>query len=105
MIEATILIPTFDHGPTLNRSVASALDQTVKEIEVFVVGDGVSDPTRDIVAELRSRDHRIRFFDHPKGPRNGEIHRHAALQDARGRRRSGFRAPSFATFLSTRGSR
>lgn len=85
MVEASILIPTFDHGPTLRHSVASALDQTVREIEVLVIGDGVSDATREIVAELRSGDGRVRFFDNPKGPRNGEIHRHSALQDARGK--------------------
>jgi GalNAc5-diNAcBac-PP-undecaprenol beta-1,3-glucosyltransferase len=30
-------------------------------------------------------DPRIRFFDNPKGPRHGELHRHAALEHARGR--------------------
>ena len=37
---ATILVPTHDHGPTLRASVASALRQTVSDIEVFIVGDG-----------------------------------------------------------------
>ncbi len=40
--------------------------------------------TREIVAELGAHDPRIRYFDHPKGPRHGEIYRHEALQEARG---------------------
>ena len=50
---------------------------------MFIIGDGVPEVTREIVSELK-RDERVRFFDHPKGPRHGEIYRHAALQEARG---------------------
>jgi glycosyltransferase involved in cell wall biosynthesis len=81
---ATVVVPTFDHGPTLLRSVPSALGQTEGDVEVFVVGDGVPDVTREIMAELVRSDGRVRFFDNPKGPRHGELHRHAALQHARG---------------------
>jgi hypothetical protein len=83
-LAATVLIPTHDHGRTLLRSVPSALAQTVTEIEVFVVGDGVPDETRKLMAELVAADERVRFFDNPKGERHGEAHRHAALQEARG---------------------
>jgi GalNAc5-diNAcBac-PP-undecaprenol beta-1,3-glucosyltransferase len=83
-VRATVLIPTHDHGSTLLRSVPSALAQTVADLEVFVVGDGVPDETREIVAELARDDERIRFFDNAKGPRHGELHRHAALAEARG---------------------
>ena len=38
-----------------------------------------------VVSELSASDRRIRFFDFPKGPRKGEIHRHQTLQQARGR--------------------
>jgi GalNAc5-diNAcBac-PP-undecaprenol beta-1,3-glucosyltransferase len=83
-LAATVLIPTHDHGPTLLRSVRSALAQTVHDIEVLVVGDGAPDVTREIMAELTAADDRVRFFDNPKGPRHGEAHRHAALQEASG---------------------
>ena len=83
MTAATVLVPTHDHGPTLLRSVKSALAQTVTDLEVLVVGDGVPDETRKVMAELTA-DPRVRFFDNPKGPRHGELHRHAALQEARG---------------------
>jgi len=81
---ATVILPTHDHGPTLRCSIRSVQEQTVEDLEIFVIGDGVPDITRELLAELAGDDSRIRFFDNPKGPRNGEIHRHAALQEARG---------------------
>lgn len=83
-LEATVLIPTHDHGPLLLHAARSALAQTVEEIELFIIGDGVPDVTREIVAELK-QDERVRFFDNPKGPRHGETYRHAALREARGK--------------------
>jgi GalNAc5-diNAcBac-PP-undecaprenol beta-1,3-glucosyltransferase len=82
---ATVLVPTHDHGPTLRFAVGSALAQTVDDLEVFIVGDGVPEPARQVAHELAAADCRVRFIDHPKGPRHGEIHRHAALREARGR--------------------
>jgi GalNAc5-diNAcBac-PP-undecaprenol beta-1,3-glucosyltransferase len=63
--------------------VQSALAQTVDELEVFIIGDGVSDAVRELIAELIN-DERVRFFDNPKGPRHGEAYRHAALNEAQG---------------------
>jgi glycosyltransferase involved in cell wall biosynthesis len=83
-VAATVIVPTHDHGPTLRLSVGSALAQTVEDIEVLVIGDGVPDVTREIVGELSRSDERLRFFDHPKGPRHGELYRHEALAQARG---------------------
>ena len=83
-VKATVVIPTFDHGPLLEYSLASALRQTVPDIEVFIIGDGVPDVTRQIVARAVRQDPRVRFFDNPKGARRGEAHRHRALAEAKG---------------------
>jgi hypothetical protein len=40
---------------------------------------------RDVIHRLQASDGRIRFFDLPKGPRNGEVNRDVALREARGR--------------------
>jgi hypothetical protein len=85
MARATVLIPTHDHADTLLRSIPTAQRQTVEDIEIFVVGDGVPDRTREIMGAFIGDDQRIRFFDNAKAPRNGEIHRAAALRHARGR--------------------
>lgn len=84
MSAATVLVPTHDHGPTLLRSIGSALAQTVSDLEVLVVGDGVPEVTRELMAELTSSEPRVTFFDNPKGARHGEEHRHAALKEAQG---------------------
>ena len=84
-LQATVLIPTHDHGETLRYAVKSALGQTVQDLEVFIIGDGVPDTAKRVIAELVEQDSRIRFFDHPKHERRGEPYRHAALREACGR--------------------
>lgn len=81
---ATVVIPTHNHGETLLYSVASAQTQTIQEIEIFIIGDGVPDISRTIIQQIMRQDTRIKFFDHQKGLRHGEIYRHAALQEAQG---------------------
>jgi glycosyltransferase involved in cell wall biosynthesis len=85
MTAATVLIPTHEHVETLPHAVACVQQQSLKDFELFIIGDGVTDATRSVVAELSAKDGRIHFFDFPKGPRKGEIHRHTALQHAKGR--------------------
>lgn len=85
MTAATVLIPTHSHVEPLRHAIASVQQQCLQDFELFIVGDGVGDATRAAVSELSASDGRIRFFDFPKGPRKGEIHRHAALQHAQGR--------------------
>lgn len=75
--------PEIPQGVIL-RAIASAKRQTVQEFEVFIVGDGVSDQTRELLAQACEADNRFRFFDNPKGRRTGETYRHAALQGANG---------------------
>jgi glycosyltransferase involved in cell wall biosynthesis len=69
----------------LRLAIASVQAQSLQDFELFVVGDGVADPTRELIGELGAKDSRIRFFDFAKGPRKGEVHRHEALRHARGR--------------------
>lgn len=85
MPAATVLIPTHNHVETLRLAIASVREQSLQDFEIFVVGDGVGDSTRELVGKLIAEDPRIRFFDFAKGPRKGELHRHEALQDATGR--------------------
>lgn len=84
MTDATILIPTHRHAALLPYALRSALDQQGASVEVLVVGDGVEDATRAVIADFEG-DSRVRFFDFPKGPRLGELLRHETLREARGR--------------------
>ena len=85
MLRASVLIPTHEHAATLPFAVKSVQSQGIGEIEILIVGDGVDDGLRAVVRRLQADDPRIRFFDLPKAPRNGEIHRDAVLREARGR--------------------
>jgi GalNAc5-diNAcBac-PP-undecaprenol beta-1,3-glucosyltransferase len=51
----------------------------VTDLEVLIVGDGASPATAAAAAALEREDGRVRFFALPKGPRHGEVHRHAVL--------------------------
>lgn len=85
-LSATVVIPTsIDRGPTLALAVDSVLRQTVQDLEVLIIGDGVQEVTREAARSLERQDSRVRFIDHPKHARRGEPYRHQALQEARGR--------------------
>jgi hypothetical protein len=79
-----VLVPTHDHGPTLEFAIASALDQTVEDLRILVIGDGVPADARELITALCAEDDRITFLDHPKGARHGEAYRHEALRDVTG---------------------
>jgi glycosyltransferase involved in cell wall biosynthesis len=83
MTRASVLIPSHDKPTTLPLTVDSVLRQTVADLEVLVIGDGVTDDVRAVVEELVRADDRVRFLDFPKGPHHGERYRHDAVVQAR----------------------
>ncbi len=80
MTDASILIPTYRHTALLPYALRSALDQNGVSVEVLVVGDGVEDATRSVIAEFEG-DARLRFFEFPKSPRTGEPYRDQLLRE------------------------
>ena len=81
---ATVLVPTHSHGPLLGPAVRSALNQTVRDLEVLIVGDGPTPETAACASALAASDERVRYHEFPKGPRHGELHRHAVLTEHAG---------------------
>jgi glycosyltransferase involved in cell wall biosynthesis len=75
MSSADVVIPTHDHARTIGHSLRSAQDQTVEDIRIVVIGDGIGDDTREVVAAARADDARIELLDLPKAGRTGEPHR------------------------------
>jgi succinoglycan biosynthesis protein ExoO len=59
-IRATVIIPTYSAETTLLRALRSALDQTMRNIEVIVVDDASTDSSWDIITKQASEDSRIR---------------------------------------------
>jgi hypothetical protein len=48
-LSATVVIPTHDHRALLQRSLASAQQQSLPDIELFVIGDGASTSSKSDV--------------------------------------------------------
>ncbi|MFO7244822.1 MAG: glycosyltransferase [Actinomycetes bacterium] len=83
MPACTILIPTWDSADTLETTVEWARRQTVRDIEILIVGDGVTPPTREVIERCVAADSRVRFLDLPKGDNRGERNRHFGVLEAR----------------------
>jgi hypothetical protein len=82
MPRASILVPTHNHASTLPITVASALGQTVEDIEILIIGDGVTADVHSAAAALVEADARVRFLDLPKGKNHGEPYRDLAIREA-----------------------
>lgn len=56
------IIPTFNRGPILLEAIASAQEQTHRDLDVVVVDEGSTDDTADLVAGVAARDLRVRYL-------------------------------------------
>ena len=82
MTRASVLIPVHDKETTLPLAVDTVLRQRVEDLEVLLIGDGVTDGVRRVAHEMVATDARVRFLDFPKGPFHGERYRHDAIEAA-----------------------
>ena len=78
----TVIIPTHSHDETLSLSVRSVLEQTVSDLQIVIIGDGVTSEVRAEAEQLCTRDARVMFHDHPKTPRRGELLRDVVIRDS-----------------------
>lgn len=61
----SVIIPTFNEGPTIAIAIQSIVDQTYKNIEIIVVDDGSTDNTAEIVAKFVKKDTRVKYITCP----------------------------------------
>lgn len=80
--DTLLVIPTHAHPGCLPHAVRSAQQQSVEDLDIVVIGDGVSDDTRDAIAPILAADARVRFLDLPKGIRHGEEYRDAVIRQS-----------------------
>ena len=76
------MVPIHNKPTTLPLTVDTVLRQSEPDLEVLLIGDGVTDDVRDVVETLVAADERVRFLDFPKGPHHGERYRHDAIEAA-----------------------
>ncbi|MGY2876920.1 glycosyltransferase involved in cell wall biosynthesis [Marmoricola sp. URHA0025 HA25] len=82
-VRASVVIPCHNKPTTLPLTVDTVLRQSIADLEVLLLGDGVTDEVREVVDALVRTDPRVRFLDFPKGPHHGERYRHDAVVSAR----------------------
>ena len=77
-----VIVPTHDHAWSLDLAVESVLAQTLPNLDIVIIGDGVGDETRKVAARLLRVDDRIRFVDRPKSPSRAERIRHEVISSS-----------------------
>jgi glycosyltransferase involved in cell wall biosynthesis len=62
----SVVIPAYNRGHTLNKSIQSVLDQKYENFEIIVVDDGSTDNSLHVLRELEKKDERIRAISHSR---------------------------------------
>ncbi|EEB73891.1 glycosyltransferase family 2 protein [Thermococcus sp. AM4] len=62
----SIILPTYNRGYIIGRTIRSVLDQTFKDFELIIIDDGSTDNTKNIVEIYKEKDNRIRYIRHKR---------------------------------------
>jgi glycosyltransferase involved in cell wall biosynthesis len=81
---ASIIIPAYNRESSLKRAIETALQQSIRDIEVIVVDDGSRDKTAIVAERCADADRRVRLICH-KTNRGAQAARNTGAQVARGR--------------------
>jgi len=80
-ILVSVIIPTYNRGKVLSKSILSVINQTHKQLEIIIIDDGSSDNTESVVSAFK--DQRITFIRH-KENKGVSAARNIGLRIARG---------------------
>ncbi|MGH6847217.1 MAG: glycosyltransferase family 2 protein [Methylocella sp.] len=83
MPDVSIIMAALNGENTIGKSIESAQNQTVRDVEIIVVDDGSTDGTRDLVSAMAAKDGRIKCVNLPQNIGAGGA-RNAALVHATG---------------------
>ena len=81
MPAVSVVIPTYNHGETVERAIDSALAQTIRDIEVIVVDDASTDDTQAVLDRIG--DPRLTCLRHETN-RGGSAARNTGIDHATG---------------------
>lgn len=60
--KVTVIMTSFNSAQTIETAAESVLDQTIDNIELFIVDDVSTDNSRDLIESLATRDSRVRYI-------------------------------------------
>jgi len=80
--QVSVLLPTYNWSSVLRYAIASVLRQTFTNFELLVIGDGCTDDSEHVVAELG--DPRVRWIGLPENSGHQSVPNNAGLREARG---------------------
>ena len=80
----SIIMPAFNAGNTIEKSIESVLNQTYKDWELIVIDDGSTDNTKEIAKKLIKKEKRIRLIT-PKKNIGCALARDKGIKASRGR--------------------
>ena len=80
---ASIIIPAYNREKPLKRAIKTALQQSIRDIEVIVVDDGSKDKTATVAELCADADRRVRLICH-KENRGAQAARNTGARAARG---------------------
>ena len=67
MCKVSIIIPAYNAGKTIEKTVRSVLEQTYSDFEIIIVNDGSEDNTAEKCVELQDNDNRIKVINVSNG--------------------------------------
>lgn len=80
-VSATVLFPTYGLATFAFWALKSVVDQTVRDIEIFVICDGSPPGMVSMFNGMAQQDKRIRVFEFPKSERTGEPYRDLLIKN------------------------
>ena len=66
-VKVSIIIPAYNVEKYIDKCVRSAINQTLKQIEIIVVNDGATDNTRCLIEKLVALDNRVVLVNQTNG--------------------------------------
>lgn len=81
--KVSVVMPAFNVGNYISKSIRSVQVQTLSEIEIIVVDDCSQDHTREIIEQFAQEDSRVKVFFHPEN-KGVSAARNTALDNATG---------------------
>jgi glycosyltransferase involved in cell wall biosynthesis len=79
----SVIIPTYNSSGTLRLALRTVLSQDLTDFEVWVVGDGCTDDSENVVASLA--DDRLHWVNRPSNSGGPSMPRNDGLRRAKGR--------------------